>query len=137
MLQRVRFEEAPARAIMQRMFDQQMDILYKYRFFYRELSRLIDRDPVLHSRFRTFRAQQLSAGQELLNRLVDDGILRPPRTDDEYTTLTKITWCVSTQWPEYAESFLELSEEQAMAEGKTVSLSILNPYFTEKGRSTF
>ncbi|HSF83072.1 MAG TPA: TetR/AcrR family transcriptional regulator [Anaerolineales bacterium] len=89
------------------------ELIWEYRFAYRELAVLLRNDPELNERYLAVRRRGYQGFAELLNAFVASGVLSPPADAQDLAVITELCWIVSEQWP----INLELSGQPFDAEG--------------------
>jgi AcrR family transcriptional regulator len=117
-------------------FFRELRLMWRYRFFYRELVPLLRDDPVLRRRFGDLRRRRTREGQKFLDGLVARGVLRRLGHPDEFALLTSNTWLLTNHWLNFVESTGQM-DEQALHRGYLVMLNMIRPYATELGLRDF
>ena len=85
-------------------------ILWKYRFFYREMSSLLHRDPELAILYRQYRAHAMLATSALIQKFAKANIIAPVN-EESASDLAFLCWQISETYLPYAEaSGAEVSE---------------------------
>jgi len=85
-------------------------ILWKYRFFYREMSSLLHRDPELAILYRQYRAHAMLATSALIQKFAKANIIAPVN-EEAASDLAFLCWQISETYLPYAEaSGAEVSE---------------------------
>lgn len=117
-------------------FFRELRLMWRYRFFYRELVPLLRADPILRRRWSDLRRRRLLDGQRHLDALVAQGHLRRLGYPGEFDLLTANTWLLTNHWLNYVESTGEM-DDQALKRGYQVMLNMIRPYATERGLRDF
>jgi AcrR family transcriptional regulator len=86
-LYRLPVERAPTLADVEGLVRQNFSLVWDYRFFYHELSALVQRDPALKQRYQEIRRQRLAAFEALFWRLAEAGVARSPASPAEVANL--------------------------------------------------
>jgi AcrR family transcriptional regulator len=87
-------------------------IMWRYRFFFRDLHQLVARDPVLARAYRAFEVQLHAQYRALFEQLIGDGQMRRPRRPEDLGRLTTNSIVVWTNWVAYIST---LRPRQAIA----------------------
>jgi AcrR family transcriptional regulator len=106
-------------------------LLWEYRFFYRELSILIQRDPVLKERYQQIRRERLSSLEALLQQLMNPGMARSLQTPAPVTNLARLCWLISDYWLPFLEIDGELALPEVIEQGVALYMQVLRPYIGE------
>ncbi len=110
------------RAIAERTFSG----LWEYRFFYRELGALTNRDPELGRRYRQLRQRGLSGTEEILRAFAEAGVLEGLEEPASISRLAKTLMLVAEFWLPFEEAGGEVSEPALAQEGAELMMEILN-----------
>jgi AcrR family transcriptional regulator len=132
-LYRLPVERAPTLADVEELVGQNFSLVWDYRFFYRELSALVQRDPVLKQRYQEIRRQRLVAFEALFWRLVDVGVARSPSSSAPVGSLARLCWLISDYWLPFVEIDGELTMPEAIQQGVMLFMQVLSPYVSETG----
>jgi AcrR family transcriptional regulator len=119
------------------MFYRELRLMWRYRFFYRELVQLLRDDDVLRRRFDELRKRRVEDGQKFLHALVAHGHLRALGHPDEFELLTTNTWLLTNHWLNFVETTGGQMDRTALLRGFRVMLHMVRPYVTERGLQTF
>jgi AcrR family transcriptional regulator len=79
-------------ADLRRVLADHFRIVWAYRFYYRELSALLRRDPELAREYREVRRAALANIEALLRHFVDAGVLAVPDADAALPELAQVCW---------------------------------------------
>jgi len=124
-------------ADLQRMVQGNFSLLWDYRFFYRELNALMQKDAVLKERYQAIRWQGLAHFETLFHRFVTAGVLRMPADSASISDLARICWLISDYWL----PFIELDDEHVVTEhmqrGIHLVMQALRPYVSEAAQADF
>lgn len=103
-------DEEPSYASLETVLRANQKILWKYRFFYREMSSLLHRDPELAILYRQYRANAMLATAKLVHKFAKAKIIAPV-SDEVASDLAYLCWQISETYLAYAEaSGAEVSE---------------------------
>jgi AcrR family transcriptional regulator len=112
---------APSLADLDAMIAANYQIIWEYRFAYRELAALLRNDPELRQRYLAVRQRGYEGFANLIEAFVSEGVLSPPSDQQELAVLTELCWIVSEQWPVN----LELSGKPFNADGIMAGASLM------------
>ncbi|WP_213878594.1 TetR/AcrR family transcriptional regulator [Pseudomonas sp. dw_358] len=76
-----------------------LEVMWNYRFFYRDLEHLLDSDPALAIRYQLFAGQSLQRGQAIYRGFVQAGLLAVD--ENGLQALAVNAWIVATSWIRY------------------------------------
>lgn len=102
-------------------------LVWKYRFFYRELTALLRNDKTLAKRYAAIQEQRL-AEQEMLTRQMARSSGARPMSKTELRNMIVIGWILSNSWLSYVESTGQPVDESVMHEAVEVLLQYYKPY---------
>lgn len=94
---------APTLEHMAAMFVRQLQLIVKYRFFYRELAGLLRQDPELRRRYAENRERRLQVIERFLRALAQQGLMSLPADSRRLRSIIEVTWIVSENWVNYTE----------------------------------
>ncbi len=118
----------PALGDLDRMLRGHFQALWRYRFFYREMVALTQRDPDLLARYRRERARGYKNFVVLVNAFVRGGVLRRPQGPTAISELAQACWLVAEFWLPFAELGGPRVGQRRLEEGVSVLGRILQPY---------
>jgi len=118
-------------ATLEQMVSANYRILWKYRFFYRELIALINRDPELSRQYREHRRYGFESFMGLLGAFAQFGVLRPIASAAEAHRLAVVVWMVSEFFIQFLESDFEAFPEDYVEQGAALLRQALTPYMQE------
>jgi AcrR family transcriptional regulator len=125
---------APTVADLEGLIAENYQLIWQYRFVYRELAALLRSDPALHARYREMRRTGYDRFARAIGTFAAAGILTRPKTPQELRTLTELCWMVSEQWPVNLELSGQALDEASIAQGIALLRHVLRPYLPGKGR---
>ena len=123
-------DRPPTVADLQRMVRQNFLLLWDYRFFYRELIALMQRDALLKERYQAVRRQGLAHFEILFERFVQAGVVRMPADSMTVSDLARMCWLISDYWRPFVEMDGELTMAEYMQQGVRLVLQALHPYMS-------
>ena len=104
------------------------DLLWRYRFFYRELGALVRHDRDLGKRHKAIQQQRQREQLALFDRLAAAGVFKWPRQRSEVEETLTIAWIVGNYWLAYLESGGEAVTPQLMQQGVDLIERLFIPY---------
>ncbi len=121
-------ERAATVADVQQIVTENFLLLWEYRFFYRELNALVQRDPVLRDRYKHIRQERLVNLETLLRRLGNAPALR---TSASVTNLARLCWLIGDYWLPFLEIEGELILSEVIEQGMALYMQALRPYMDD------
>ena len=103
-------------------------IIWKYHFFYRELTALLRNDKNLAKRYSEIQEIRLQEQQELFWRLMDAGVVRRDLSDEELKNVTLIGWVLGNTWLSFLESTGQKINSAAMEQAVESMVQHFKPY---------
>lgn len=94
---------APTLEHMAEMFVRQLQLIVKYRFFYRELAGLLRQDPDLRRRYAQNRERRLQVIEKFMQALAHHGLMCLPADPRRLRSIIEVTWILSENWVNYTE----------------------------------
>jgi AcrR family transcriptional regulator len=119
---------APTLEHMAAMFVRQLQLILKYRFFYREMADLLRQDPQLRKRFADNRERRMRDLERFMLTLQSRGLMRFPPDPRRLRSIIDVTWIVNENWLNYMDYHAREVTVEAMLEGYTEILEVLRPY---------
>src|SRR5258707_1915930 len=119
---------APTLEHMAAMFVRQLQLILKYRFFYREMADLLRQDPQLRRRFADNRERRMRDLERFLLTLQARGLMRFPPDPQRLRSIIDVTWIVNENWLNYMDYQDREVTVEAMLEGYAETLEVLRPY---------
>jgi len=127
--------QQPTLVHMAELTQRQFRLIWRYRFLYRELGPLLERDAELCYRFRRLRMERMGEIHAFFEALIDSGVLRPQQSPQALERLIKIAWIVTDYWISYIIADERDIDMTSMQEGYELMLQLFDPFFTDKARS--
>jgi len=119
---------APTLEHMATMFVRQLQLILKYRFFYREMGDLLRQDPLLRKRYADNRERRLRDLEKFMLTLQAAGFMRFPPDPKRLRSIIDVTWIINENWLNYMDYHDREVTVEAMLEGYGETLEILRPY---------
>ncbi len=113
---------------MAAMFVRQLQLIQKYRFFYRELSDLLRQDPQLRLQYAQNRERRLWVIEQFLRALEERGLMSLPAEPRRLRSIVEVTWILSENWLNYTECQERALSAQTVLDGYYGILEVLRPY---------
>ncbi|MBN2118827.1 MAG: TetR family transcriptional regulator [Anaerolineales bacterium] len=102
-------------------------LVWKYRFFYRELNALLRNDETLATRYAAVQEQRLAEQETLTKQMARSGGARPI-SKRELHQMVLTGWILSNSWPSYVESTGRIVDQTAMDDGVELLVQFYKPY---------
>jgi AcrR family transcriptional regulator len=115
---------------MAAMFVRQLQLIVKYRFFYRELPDLLRQDPLLRRRYSENRERRLKVIEQFMQALEARGLMRLPPDARRLRSIVEVTWILSENWVNYIEYQDREMTAATIQEGYAAILEVLRPYLS-------
>jgi AcrR family transcriptional regulator len=119
---------APTLEHMATMFVRQLQLILKYRFFYREMGDLLRQDPQLRKRYSDNRERRMRDLERFMLTLQSAGLMRFPPEPKRLRSIIDVTWIVNENWLNYMDYHDREATVEVMLEGYTATLEVLRPY---------
>jgi AcrR family transcriptional regulator len=121
---------APTLEHMAAMFVRQLQLILKYRFFYREMADLLRQDPQLRRRYAANRERRLRDLERFMRALETHGHVRLPAEERRLRSIVDVTWIISETWINYVEYHDRELTAETIIEGYNEILEVLRPYLS-------
>jgi AcrR family transcriptional regulator len=115
---------------LRRILSEHARLVWAYRFYYRELPALLQRDPELAREYREVRRAALTNIETLLRQFIEAGVLVVPDADAALSELAQVIWVLADFWLPFAELGDDPVGPDDLDRGITLILRVLSPYFT-------
>ena len=115
-------------ADLERLLEASYNLLWDYRFFYRELIALTQRDPELAQQYLAVRKRGFEGIKDLVQYFAAAGILRLPDNPKALQQLTELIWLISEFWLPFLETGHEPLTPERLADGIALLRQALEPY---------
>jgi len=103
-------------------------LIWEYRFAYREMAVLLHKDPDLHARYIEVRLRGYDGFAKLIEAFANAGVLNRPNNPQEQMELTELCWIISEQWPVNLELSGQPLDEAGIKKGIALMWHIFRPY---------
>jgi AcrR family transcriptional regulator len=125
--------EMPTLAIVERMMAGNFEIQWRYRFFFRDLTMLLNADPDLAATYRANREASFGNTLFLLNLFIDAGVIESPGDEEAIEDLGQLLWLVGDFWLVFKDVGGRPIGPAEMQQGVRMFRRLLNPHM--KGSS--
>lgn len=115
--------------VLQKFIEDNFELLWQYRFFYRETVALINADPILSKRHCQVSKERFERQRLLLQKGVQDGILFFPEPEIQLDDVLTIAWIVANHYLIYLESMGRQVEKHDFVTGAELVVKVLQPYY--------
>lgn len=110
------------------MFDRYVERVWTYRFIFRELTALTNRDPLLRRRYHASRERRMTELAEFFEGLIKLGHMRRPAPPVTVTGLVTLSWIACDNWIAFLEAGGEPVTPARIDEGFSLVMSLFAPY---------
>jgi AcrR family transcriptional regulator len=121
---------APTLEHMAEMFVRQLQLILRYRFFYREMANLLRADRVLRARYAANRERRLKAIEQFFRALAARGLMTIPEDARRLRSIVDVTWILSENWLNYVECDEGKPTVDAILTGYYEILEVLRPWLS-------
>ncbi|HSR20251.1 MAG TPA: TetR/AcrR family transcriptional regulator [Anaerolineales bacterium] len=121
-------DRLPTLADVRAVVEANYQIIWEYRFAYRELTALLRQDAALHKEFIAVRQRGLAGFRSMFGNLVAAGVLREPDEPQAVEQVMEVVWLISEFWVNTLEISGRQVDEAAMGRGVELMLRVLKPY---------
>jgi AcrR family transcriptional regulator len=123
-------DRAPGLADFEGLIASNYQLIWDYRFAYREMAALLHNDPDLQAQYQALRRRGYAGLEALIEAFATAGVLARPESPQELRALTELCWIVSEQWPVNLELRDGAFEAAGIQEGVALMRHIFRPYLT-------
>ena len=123
---------APELTDIEAMITGNYQLIWEYRFAYRELAALLHKDSDLHTRYIEVRRRGYDGFAALIEAFANAGVLNRPETPQEQMELTELCWIISEQWPVNLELSGQPLDEAGIKKGIALMWHIFRPYLAQQ-----
>lgn len=120
-------DRTPSLSDLETMITANYQIIWQFRFAYRELAVVLRNDPQLQARYQDVRKQGYAGFAALINAYAAAGVIHQPADQEELNTLTELCWIVSEQWPVNLELNGRSLDAEGIIEGTNLMRWVLRP----------
>ena len=125
----------PALTDFERLIASNYQLIWDYRFAYREMAALLKNDLYLQTKYQDLRKRGYAGFSELIEAFASSGVLTLPASREELLALTQLCWLVSEQWPVDLELRGREFDAAGIEEGIDMMRYIFRPYLISEGET--
>lgn len=125
-------ESQPTVSHMAEMHARQLELIWRYRFFYREMAALAKADPELADSIQLNREKRINILVRFFEKLIETGVLKKPRSKESLRYMVVMTWIFTDNWLNFMELQGNEDREEVAQLGYDMIIEILYPYLTDK-----
>jgi AcrR family transcriptional regulator len=118
-------DRSPKHTDFETILYKHFQLLWEYRFFYRELLALTQRDPALRERYREIQQQRLSELEKLFKTLAKAGAFKRAGRSKAFRDVLTACWIISENWVGHLESIGEEVNEANLSQGVKLVMKVL------------
>jgi AcrR family transcriptional regulator len=119
--------QLPDIATMERMMEGNFQIQWRYRFFFRDLTMLLNADPELAQTYRANREASFGNTLFLLKLFIDAGVIANPGSEEAIDDLAQLLWLVGDFWLVFKDAAGRPVGPAEMTQGVRMFRRLLNP----------
>src|SRR5215213_5348817 len=123
---------APSVRLMEAMVAGNFDIQGQYRFFFRDLTLLLNADPQLAAAYRANREAGLTNTRFLISLFINGGVLTPIGGEQALDDFANLLWMVGDFWLVFKDAGQSAFSPADSEQGVRVFRSLLTPYLKGK-----
>lgn len=120
----------PREDMLQQFIVTNFELLWRYRFFYRETVALISADPVLNQRHIHVSKARFERQRQFLQAAIQQGLLHFSNPDIQPDDVLTIAWIVANQYLVHLESMGQSVSRQEFETGAALVMKVFYPYLT-------
>lgn len=124
----------PSLGMMETMVAGNFEIQARYRFFFRDLTLLLNADPELAAAYRANRESGIGNTKSLINLFAEAGVLEPVADAAALDDLAQLLWLVGDFWLVFKDTSGAAFSQPDMDQGVRLFRHLLTPHL--KGQST-
>jgi AcrR family transcriptional regulator len=117
---------------MLEMFDRHLALIWRHRFFYREMTALLAVDERLRQRFSKDRRDRTLVISNFFQALIDNDVLLGPNDANTLKNLVTASWIVSDNWINYVSVESTAVYPDCVNEGYELIIDLFRPYLSPK-----
>ena len=116
---------------LKQFIEENFQLLWRYRFFNREMIALLHADQTLFDRHITISRQRFQRQCSLLQKAMQDGLLRFPDPTIHPDEVLTIIWIIANHFLNHLESMGQQVDQKDFATGAELVMTVLVPYLKE------
>jgi AcrR family transcriptional regulator len=120
---------------MAEMFARQLELTWRYRFFYRAMAALTSQNTKLRHAVQDARQRRIAAVTGFFEALAAAGVLAPPHNRQSLRHLVTMTWVFCDNWWNFVEIESGQGDPESIHHGYDIIIEVLYPYLTTRARA--
>jgi AcrR family transcriptional regulator len=112
------------------MFHRYLGLVWRYRFFYREMTALLATDPALQQSFSKNRRQRTQVVIQFFAALIDNEVLLGPRDPQTLANLVAASWMICDNWINYVSADGPTQYPECADAGFRIVIDLFKPYLS-------
>jgi AcrR family transcriptional regulator len=128
-------ENQPTVQHMAEMFERQLEMIWRHRFFYREMATLVRDCPELHKMVSKHREARIAKVLQFFEALVEVGIINRPRSRESLRYLVVISWIFCDNWLNFIELQGHEEDPEMISTGYDMIVELLYPHLSDAART--
>jgi AcrR family transcriptional regulator len=128
-------ESQPTVRHMAEMFERQLEMIWRHRFFYREMSSIVRSDPGLHQMVREHREARIDKVLQFFEALVEAGVVLKPRSRESLRYLVVMSWIFCDNWLNFIELQGQDEDAEVINTGYDMIVELLYPHLSRAART--
>jgi AcrR family transcriptional regulator len=112
------------------MFDRYLGLVWRYRFFYREITALLAMDPELQQSFSKNRRERTQVLIKFFEALIANDVLRGPREPATLRNLIAASWMICDNWINYVSADGPIQYPECAEAGFEIVIDLFRPYLS-------
>jgi AcrR family transcriptional regulator len=113
---------------LKRFIEENFELIWEYRFFYRETVALLNADPALFERHTQVIKQRFERQRAILQQAEKEGLISFPEPAVRLDEILTMVWIVANNYLLHLESLGQVVEYRDFENGAELILKILHPY---------
>ncbi len=114
-----------------KLFRENYRLIYKYRFFYLEISSLLKKDEILKEMYRKNYREKMKFMKSAIIHFEKKGLIKKFSSSDQIERLMKNIWIITDFWMSFSDSSGENTNEKMIDGGLKQLEEILKPHMIE------
>ena len=115
---------------MREMFERQLSMIWRHRFFYREMMALLAADDALRTRFSHDRRQRSEVVLDFFKALIKNDVLLGPNNPKTLRSLVTLSWILSDNWINYIAVDRRDIYPDFIRDGYELIIDLFRPYLS-------
>ena len=119
---------APDLADLEQLISGSFDALWQYRFVYRDLPMLLQRDPIFRETYGATRKAGFANFRQLLAYFAAAGVILPPASETDAEELAQLLWIIGDYWLPFVEAGGQTLTKDQIDQGLALFRRVIKPY---------